>query len=146
MNRASSTADISCPGTSVFVWIQTCVSMPITIPWCVYSQPRCGRPPVSLHPQAARAAPSPGSDPVGPTAPAERPGPGPAAAGGPTATPTVPGETQTAVPAATHQQGKGVGGRGRGRGIAGGYVCVFVNNPPTGTLGTGSNVHVCDSC
>uniref|UniRef100_A0A4W5KI85 Histone deacetylase n=1 Tax=Hucho hucho TaxID=62062 RepID=A0A4W5KI85_9TELE len=35
MKRASSTADISCPGTSVFVWIQACVSRPITIPLCI---------------------------------------------------------------------------------------------------------------
>lgn len=35
INRGSSTADISCPGTSVFVWIQACVSMPTTIPSCV---------------------------------------------------------------------------------------------------------------
>uniref|UniRef100_A0A4W5PS62 histone deacetylase n=1 Tax=Hucho hucho TaxID=62062 RepID=A0A4W5PS62_9TELE len=36
----------------------------------------------------------------------------------------------------------GGGREGRGRVWPGGYVCVFVNNPPTGTLGTGSNVHV----
>uniref|UniRef100_A0A673WAA4 Histone deacetylase n=1 Tax=Salmo trutta TaxID=8032 RepID=A0A673WAA4_SALTR len=35
LSPSSSTADISCPGTSVFVWIQTCISMPITIPSCM---------------------------------------------------------------------------------------------------------------
>lgn len=61
-------------------------------------------PAIVLHPQAAWAAPSPGEDPVSPSAP-ERPGP--AAAGGPAAAPAVPGETQAAVPAAAtaHQQG-----------------------------------------
>lgn len=71
-----------------------------------------GRPPTTITVclQTCAWPPSPWKNPVGPSASAAVwTGPGPAAAGGPAATPAVPGETQTAVPtaaaAAHHQQG-----------------------------------------